>query len=132
MNKKSRPGRISRGTLMFTTMSSFFIILCLCSLLLVKLQVPDASLVVFLVTELLAAMPNQNIANNAEVEVWFVQPELNSLEPNFFLIPTEDGQKRSGVESGPPTKKLVTQAPRVMLDGQSATPESDNNDHYAL
>ena len=97
---------------MFTTMTSFVIILCLCSLLLVKLQVPDASLVVFLVSELLAAMPNQNIANNAEVEVWFVQPELNSLEPNCFQIPTEtgrteNGQKRSGVESGPPTKKLV-------------------------
>ena len=95
---------------MFTTM--IFIILCLCSLLLVKLQVPDASLVVFLVTELLAAMPNQNVANNAEVEVWFVQPELNSLEPNFFLIPTENGkrtengQKRSSVESGPPTKNI--------------------------
>ena len=52
---------------MFTTMTSFFIILCLCSLLLVKLQVPDASLVIFLITELLAAMPNQNISNNAEV-----------------------------------------------------------------
>ena len=90
-NQKSRPGRISRGTLMFTTMTSFFIILCLCSLLLVKLQVPF--LVVFLSTELLAAMPNQTIANNAEVEVWFVQPELNSLEPNFFLIPTENGLK---------------------------------------
>ena len=51
-------------------------------------------LVVFLVTELLAAMPNQNIANNkfAKVEVWFVQPEVNSLEPNFFLFPT-NGQK---------------------------------------
>ena len=36
---------------------------------------------------------NQLPANNAEVEVWFVQPELNSLEPNFFLIPTADGQK---------------------------------------
>ena len=91
---------------MFTTMTSFFIILCLCSLLLVKLQVPDSSLVVFLVTELLAAVPNQNIANNAKVEVWFVQPEINSLEPNFFLIRTTDRQKRSCVESGPPTKNV--------------------------
>ena len=96
---------------MFTTMTSFFIILCLCSLLLVKLQVPDASLVVFLVTELLAAMPNQNIANNAEVEVWFVQPELNSLEPNFFLIRTENGQqtdRKGQVLSRVPRLKIVS------------------------
>ena len=60
------------GDLMFTTMSSFLIILCLCRLLLVKLQVPDASQVVFLVTEFLAAMPNNNMDNNRfdEVELW--------------------------------------------------------------
>ena len=35
-------------------------------------------LVVFLVTELLVAMPNHNMDNNKfpEVKVWFVQPEL--------------------------------------------------------
>ena len=49
--------------ILFTT-----IILGLCSLLLVT----GASPVVFLIRELLAAMPNHNIGNNgfAEVEVW--------------------------------------------------------------
>ena len=38
-------------------------------------------LVVFLITELLAAMPNHNMDNNkfTEVEVWFVQPTLELL-----------------------------------------------------
>ena len=40
-----------------------------------KLQVPNASQVVFLVTELLAAMPNQNIANNKS---------RNLIDPNFW------------------------------------------------
>ena len=53
-------------------------------------------------------MPNQNIANNAKVEVWFVQPELNSLEPNFFLIPTENGQKdRKG--------QVLSRVPRLKI-----------------
>ena len=67
---------------MFTTMTSFLIILCLSSLLLVNLQVTDASLVVFLVTELLAAMPNQNIANNAEVEVWLDEVARSFSNPD--------------------------------------------------
>ena len=73
---------------MFPTMTSIFIIVCLCRLLLVKLQVPDASLVVFLITELLAAMPNQNIIINNN-------KSRNLIDPNFSnpYKRTENGQK---------------------------------------
>ena len=64
---------------LFTTMSLLFIILGLCSLLLVI----GASPVVFLVRELLAAMPNHNSDNNrfAKVEVWLA---LLNLTPAMY------------------------------------------------
>ena len=60
---RSKSAECDVDMFLFTT-----IILGLCSLLLVT----GASPVVFLIRELLAAMPNHNIGNNrfAEVEVW--------------------------------------------------------------
>ena len=60
---RSKSAECDVDMFLFTT-----IILGLCSLLLVT----GASQVVFLIRELLAAMPNYNIGNNrfAEVEVW--------------------------------------------------------------
>ena len=71
---RSKSAECDVDMFLFTTMSLLFIILGLCSLLLVI----GASPVVFLVRELLAAMPNHN---SAKVEVWLA---LLNLTPAMY------------------------------------------------
>ena len=76
--------------------------------------VTGASPVVFLIRELLAAMPNHNMDNNkfADVEVWLVQHKL-AFKICWTKICWTHTLKHtnthtgSNVESGPPTKKSL-------------------------